>query len=696
MTAVAAELDDLLSVATASINSNGVLTEANAGFLRLATEAGLAGFGADAGRLFIQPDFATLNNMAKGVSGEIYRGLMTLGDRLGRTRTLRGRVWRDDVGLRFVAENDCEEMERIGDTILELNREYGDNQLELANAHLALKQLYGNLEQRVAERTRQLESANRLLADQARFVRTMTDTLPGMIGYWDAELRCRFANAAYLEWFGRRPEDMLGIRIQDLMGETLFRKNEPYIRAALRGETQHFERTLVKADGSTGYTLASYIPDVVDGQVRGFNVLVADVTDLKLAELKLAALNRELAAARDAAEAANHAKSAFLANMSHEIRTPMNGILGMTHLLRRGGVSPGQVQQLDKIAISGSHLLGIINDILDLSKIEAGKLVLEQKDFDLTELLDAAIAVIGDAVAAKELHLLTRVSGMPKALRGDPTRLLQALVNYLSNALKFTAQGTITLAGCVLEETDRDYLLRFEVVDTGIGVTPEQQARLFDAFEQADRSTTRKYGGTGLGLAINRRIAELMGGDVGVDSVPGQGSTFWLTARLGKGVLAETINSHVPTENAEAILLSKYRGTRVLLAEDERINQEVARTLLGDAGIEVDLAEDGVKALRMAQANNYAVILMDMQMPKADGLSATRAIRALDDRKAVPIIAMTANAFAEDRKKCLDAGMNDFIAKPVDPDLLYEVLLKWISRNEVRPGLVVESSDADA
>jgi two-component system sensor histidine kinase/response regulator len=187
-----------------------------------------------------------------------------------------------------------------------------------------------------------------------------------------------------------------------------------------------------------------------------------------------------------------------------------------------------------------------------------------------------------------------------------------------------------------------------------------------------------------------------MGGDVGVDSVPGQGSTFWLTARLGKGVLAETINSHVPTENAEAILLSKYRGTRVLLAEDERINQEVARTLLGDAGIEVDLAEDGVKALRMAQANNYAVILMDMQMPKADGLSATRAIRALDDRKAVPIIAMTANAFAEDRKKCLDAGMNDFIAKPVDPDLLYEVLLKWISRNEVRPGLVVESSDADA
>ncbi|MEZ5874772.1 MAG: PAS domain-containing protein [Hyphomicrobiales bacterium] len=545
----------------------------------------------------------------------------------------------------------------------------------------------------------------------------------------------------------------------------------------------------------------------------------SDIDARKKAELAFEAAQVELEKATQAALEANEAKSVFLANMSHEIRTPMNAIIGLSHLALKTDLTPRQRDYVLKIKSSGQHLLGIINDILDFSKIEAGKLSIETIDFDLDKVLENVGNLISEKASAKGLELIFDVEpSVSDNLRGDPLRLGQILINFCNNAVKFTDAGEITVQVQVLEDTDECQLLEFSVSDTGIGMTKEQIDRLFRAFEQADASTTRKYGGTGLGLAISKQLTELMGGSVKVDSVPGKGSVFCFTARLGKGtstprprllqsdlrgrrvlviddnsharavlagmltnmtftadeaasgeealemlgqasdrdsqyeiafidwqmpgldgietgkriqalpgvkrpphlvmvtaygreevlrqaeesgfenVLIKPVTSSILFDTAVEVLggdseraesdqteptyeVDRLRGTRILLVEDNEINQEVALGQLEDAGAFVDLASNGEEAIRMIEKNEYDVVLMDMQMPVMDGVAATRILRS--DRRFVdlPIVAMTANALASDRELCLEVGMNDHVAKPIDPHQLFGVLLRWIRKD---------------
>ena len=425
-----------------------------------------------------------------------------------------------------------------------------------------------------------------------------------------------------------------------------------------------------------------------DSDIGGIVIFAEDITEIQLAkeevlranadlERRVAERTVELTEARRRAEEASEAKSSFLANMSHEIRTPMNAILGITHFLQREATSQQQALRLAHIASAGQHLLSLITDILDLSKIESGRLRLEQRDFNLGQLLDEVNSLIGGTARAKGLRLIVDVDHTPVNLSGDITRLRQALLNYMNNAVKFTERGTITVRASLLDEQPDDKLkVKFEVQDTGIGIDLKTQEKLFEPFEQADVSTTRKYGGTGLGLAINRRLAGLMGGAVGVESEPGVGSTFWFTAVLWR---SKSGSAHI--SGAQLLKEREQRrftpGVRVLLVEDNDINREVATEHLLSLGLIIDTAQDGIEAVDKARTTNYDLILMDLQMPRMDGVEATRKLLAAPDWRRVPIIAMTANVFEEDRRACEAAGMSDFIAKPVDHDQLRLVLQRW-------------------
>jgi hemerythrin-like metal-binding protein len=388
----------------------------------------------------------------------------------------------------------------------------------------------------------------------------------------------------------------------------------------------------------------------------------------------------ELLEARIRADAANAAKSTFLANISHEIRTPLNAITGMVYLLKREGLPPHQMTRLGHIDHASRLLLGIINDVLDLSKIEAGKMVLQEAPLALESVVSGVVSILSDRVADKGLRLEVHKDALPKNLLGDHTSLQQVLLNLATNAVKFTDTGTVTLRVQVSEETDRDALVRFEVQDTGMGIEPDQLERLFLPFEQADNSRTRQHGGTGLGLAIVDRLTDLMGGACGAESTPGKGSLFWFTARLKKTDLEAATGMALSAEEAKA-RMQPWAGSRVLVVDDEPVNQEISRLFLEDVGLAVDCAGNGAQAVDQVAAGGYALVFMDMQMPVLSGLEATRRIRALPAGREVPIIAMTANAFDEDRRLCLEAGMDDFLGKPLLPEVLYALVLKWLDRN---------------
>ena len=529
-------------------------------------------------------------------------------------------------------------------------------------------------------------------------------------------------------------------------------------------------------------------------------------------------LVRQLEQSRETALAGSVAKGEFLSNMSHEIRTPMNAIIGLSHLALKTNLTPSQRDYLRKIQGSGQHLLGIINDILDFSKIEAGKLSVENIPFELEGVLDNVANLIAEKTSDKGLELVFEVPGsVPNQLVGDPLRLGQILINYANNAVKFTEKGEIGICVQVQEETEKDVLLHFAVSDTGVGLTDDQKHKLFRSFQQADTSVTRKFGGSGLGLAISKRLAEFMGGSVGVESEFGKGSTFWFTARLGKSAerkrslvpapdlrgrrvlvvddneharavltdmlrgmtfdvtsvdsglaalteiiravqeasvyeivfldwqmpgmdgieTARRIQASIPAPRPHLVMITAYgreevlkqaedagiedvlikpvnasilfdstmrvlggirkerreaveapsqiveklasiKGANILLVEDNELNQEVALALLKDAGFSVTLAEDGAQAVRQVQAAAFDIVLMDMQMPVMDGVTATKEIRGLPGFAALPIVAMTASVMQGDQERCIAAGMNDHVAKPIEPDDLFAVLLKWI------------------
>ncbi len=680
------------------------------------------------------------------------------------------------------------------------------------------------------------QEAKQALADQLEFQQVLMDTIPYPLFFKGAD--CRFAgfNKAYGEVFGIDTQQLIGKQVLDLdylpaADRILYQQEDERIIQEI--STVQREMPIPFADGlihQTLYWVAGF--SKANGQPGGLVGTFVDINPQKQAEA-------ELASAKELAEEAARVKSDFLANMSHEIRTPLNAILGLTHLLQKSDLDKRQHNFVDKIHRSGRHLLGVINDILDFSKIEAGKLALNPQPFALNDLLNDLIDLTAEKAHQKGLEFIIDIApNVPYELVGDELRLGQILINYMSNAVKFTEQGDIRLEIRLDETHNEGLLLYFAVHDTGIGLSEEQMGRLFNSFQQADASTTRKYGGTGLGLAISRILAEMMQGEVGVSSRLGAGSTFWFTALLQpataeqlshslqpsldlRGTHALVVDGNPKTADAITHMLTAMRfvvsiatdsvtaveqirqsmasnpielvfvddempqmngqqmaqqladmslseppsvvvlhrseyttpvdahdatviaahlskpvtpsllfdtamrlragheglsagrdrlgqrhaagaeealptiqGARLLLVEDNELNQEVAHELLTGAGFSVEIAGNGQEALDRLQQSTFDLVLMDMQMPVMDGLTATRRVREQPQWAQLPIVAMTANAMEQDRQQCLAAGMNDFVSKPIEPEQLWTALLRWIPPRQSDASTIVPRASA--
>jgi len=544
-------------------------------------------------------------------------------------------------------------------------------------------------------------AAETKLRQRERDLRAIMDNLPSIISYWDRNLRNRFGNRAYVAWYGIEPETMVGMYLREVIGEESFQLNLPYIEAALRGETQVFERAISPSGGKPArHALINYIPDIRDGVVDGIYVLVSDITPVKQAEAELDKYRLhleelvtertvQLEQAKLTAEAANRMKSVFLANMSHELRTPLNAILGFAQIMERDARIPAdEHRNLETINRSGKHLLSIINDVLEISRIEAGRTVVHSEAFDLQATLAAIEEMMRLRADSKHLALrVVRHADLPRTVLGDAHHLRQVLINLLGNAVKYTDTGEVSLAVRPVEGG-----IRFEVADTGPGIAAADQETIFQAFYQTEHGVA-KGEGTGLGLTISREFVHLMGGELSVASIPGKGSVFGFTVPLPPTFFAIAESSHGRVVG----LADGQLPPRILVAEDHPDSSELIVCLLDGIGCEVRVAENGRRAVEIFTAWHPDFIWMDMRMPVMDGYAATKAIRALPGGDKVKIVALTASAFREDRAAILAAGCDELISKPVEEDRLFAVmgeLLKLGFRHEKEAALPMPVTDA--